>query len=204
MKFDSGRLENFWQGNAAAVGNASGFVEPLEATAIMIIAHQARTLAAGLMESSGSDMPGPRMQAAGKAIISRLWDEVRDFLSVHYRFNTRLDTPFWQHCRTSTPLHGAQPVAEYYQECGPSTGFDLGLLPPQTSLFQLEGFYTLLLGQKVPHARTARTSGEDNARWQTHRRSCRGAARKAFTMAEGLALIRSPQWHWTPGFYASP
>ncbi|MDX5404991.1 MAG: tryptophan 7-halogenase, partial [Bacteroidota bacterium] len=37
-----------------------------------------------------------------------MWDDVRDFLAVHYRFNRKIDTPFWKHCREATDLGAAQ------------------------------------------------------------------------------------------------
>jgi tryptophan halogenase len=82
--------------------------------------------------------------------------EIRDFLAIHYRFNTRLDTPFWKHCREATALHGAERIVDYYSENGPSNAFAGDLLTPETSIFQLEGFFALLLGQRVPHVAFAR------------------------------------------------
>src|SRR5437762_1078938 len=51
VKFRSGRRERMWVGNVVGVGNASGFVEPLEATALAMIILQCRALADCLGES---------------------------------------------------------------------------------------------------------------------------------------------------------
>ncbi len=51
VKFPSGRYVRQWVKNVAAVGNASGFVEPLEATSLSLICDQARLLAQFLLES---------------------------------------------------------------------------------------------------------------------------------------------------------
>src|SRR4030095_13528653 len=48
VKFVSGRYERNWVKNVVAIGNASGFVEPLEATALGVIAMQCRLLAGSL------------------------------------------------------------------------------------------------------------------------------------------------------------
>ena len=42
VEFTCGRYENFWQKNVIAIGNASGFVEPLEATALHLLVEQIR------------------------------------------------------------------------------------------------------------------------------------------------------------------
>ncbi len=130
-----------------------------------------------------------------------MWDEIRDFLAIHYRYNTRLDTPFWQHCRRETALHGAERIVRYYEENGPSTAFAGELLTPETSIFHLEGFYALLLGQKVPH-RCVRppTAAEQKIVADLRARQLHHA-RHGLGVAESLALIRGPHWTWTPGFY---
>ena len=55
--FPSGRYENFWSHNVVAIGNASGFVEPLEATAIHLIATQLQLLVQGLKDSGRRLVP---------------------------------------------------------------------------------------------------------------------------------------------------
>jgi tryptophan halogenase len=45
VKFRTGRYRHMWRGNVVGIGNASGFVEPLEASALQVIIIQARTLA---------------------------------------------------------------------------------------------------------------------------------------------------------------
>jgi tryptophan halogenase len=49
IRFVSGRYERSWVKNVVAVGNASGFVEPLEATALGVIAVQSANLAGALL-----------------------------------------------------------------------------------------------------------------------------------------------------------
>jgi tryptophan halogenase len=118
VRFRSGRYRRSWVGNVVAVGNASGFVEPLEATALMVLCNQCATIVKGFLDSLGD--PPPTLIRLYNDFLGRHWDETRDFLALHYRFNTMLDTPFWQHCRANTPLHGAQPLVDFYVENGPS------------------------------------------------------------------------------------
>ena len=199
VAFRTGRLERCWVGNVVAVGNAGGFVEPLEATALSVICDTTRMLASALIDSECR--PGPELRTGVNRIVARLWDEIRDFLAVHYRFNTRLDTPFWRACREEVALHGAGPIVDWYRENGPSSLTEIDLLPAETSIFRLEGFFTHLLGQRVPHARVARMPSEENAAWQNHRRACRAKARTGMGVAEACRIVRGDAWRWSPGFY---
>src|SRR4030095_17204289 len=55
VKFRSGRYARSWVGNVVAIGNASGFVEPLEATALGVINAAAGTLSDVLADTAGGD-----------------------------------------------------------------------------------------------------------------------------------------------------
>ncbi len=199
VKFTTGRHQRCWVGNVFAVGNAHGFVEPLEATAIFAIC-QATRLLAGALGENDCDI-SPTMRESCDRIIRKLWDEIRDFLAIHYRFNTRLDTPFWQACRHDVALHGAESIVQHYRENGPCMFAQLDVLPPSTSLFQLDGFYTLLLGQRVQHTRLHTPSPRDRETFESMRARTAVAAKNGLTVAESLAYIRHPGWKWTPGFF---
>jgi len=164
-----------------------------------MICHASRFFVGGMIDSGHS--PTPSVRNAFNSLMGKIWDEIRDFLAIHYRYNTRLNTPFWQACREKVALHGAEPIVEYYRENGPAQLLNLSVLPPDTSVFRLDGFYTLLLGQQVPHRRQHEPTAQERAVMQEHREQIAQLARNGFTMAEGLQLIRSPYWSWTPGFY---
>src|SRR6185295_11334759 len=92
VTFRSGRYQRLWVGNVVAVGNAAGFVEPLEATALQVICVEASTLTDSLLDSLST--PTPTLIQLYNEYNTRAWDDIRDFLAVHYKFNTRLDSPF--------------------------------------------------------------------------------------------------------------
>jgi tryptophan halogenase len=199
VKFQSGRFARSWVGNVVALGNSAGFVEPLEATALFVVCNASRALAAALADSEGD--PGEMLREVFNSTVNRMWEEIRDFLAIHYRFNTRLDTAFWQHCRNDTPLHGAARIVDFYKENGPSTVFAGELLTPETSIFNLEGFYSLLLGQRVPHRRLRPLSDNEQKALHSLRTKNSAQARGGFDVNESLVLMRGPHWTWTPGFY---
>ncbi|MBK1881030.1 tryptophan 7-halogenase [Luteolibacter pohnpeiensis] len=191
VKFRSYRCEKMWSGNVVGIGNASGFVEPLEATALQIICVQTSTLADVLMDSLCE--PTPSLVDFYNRYNAGQWDDTRDFLAVHYKFNTRLDTPFWQTCRADTRLGGAQQMVDSYLENGPSTLLNGIILPPQNS-FGFDGYLAMLVGQCVPHGKPYRPSPEEAARWKRRRDEIGAAAEGAMNIRESIQVLRHAGW----------
>jgi len=198
VKFRAGRYRNAWVDNVVAVGNSAGFVEPLEATAIAAICTSSRALAETLAESGGRVTPS--MRRAFNDHNARGWDSIADFLAVHYRFNGMLDTPFWQACRADVDLRGAEPIVEYYRENGPSQLWRITLEDPLCR-FRLDGYYTLLVGQQVPHAKLGEVTEKERAAWAKLRQATQQYAARGFTVRQALDVVRSPAWEWQPDHF---
>jgi tryptophan 7-halogenase len=89
----AGHRETFWKRNCVAVGLASGFLEPLESSAIVLVELSAKLLA--------EQMPACREVMD---IIARRFNEatmyrfgrIVDFLKLHYVLTKRTDTAFWR------------------------------------------------------------------------------------------------------------
>jgi tryptophan halogenase len=194
VRFISGRYRNHWVKNVVAIGNACGFVEPLEATALGIIAGQCSILAETIRELGGDVTPTVRRQFNRYEAL--IWDDIRDFLSLHYRFNRRLDTPFWRHCREATDLAGAAELVEVYQENGPSIWLRLHSTIEKASQFGTNGYLALLIGQKVPYRRPYQPSADELKIWSAERQKNKSMALRALTVRETLEKIRSPNWEW--------
>ena len=193
VRFVSGRYERAWVKNVVAIGNAGGFVEPLEATALGIICNRSQRLAEMLLYGEGEITP--TQVALYNRENAENWDSVRDFLAVHYRFNTRLDTPFWRECREKVELAGAAPVVEYFRENGPNTFWAPGLFGPFEA-FGMAGYLAMLVGQQVPHRRVREAPDQERRVWEQYRQKNRETALKAMTVKDALAAIRSPKWNW--------
>ena len=82
-----GRVRNQWVKNCVAIGLAGGFIEPLESTAIHMVDHAARWLAENL---PGKDMSPPLRDRYNRQ-MGRVYDEVLDFICLHYRLGNRTD-----------------------------------------------------------------------------------------------------------------
>jgi tryptophan halogenase len=191
VKFRSFRTERIWVGNVVGVGNASGFVEPLEATALQVICVQASTLADGLVDSLCE--PTRTMIDFYNRYNVDQWDDIRDFLAVHYKYNARLDTPFWRACRADTDLCGAAEVVEYYRENGPSALLT-GILLHPTNSFGLEGYLALLVGQNVPHEKTYYPPPVELKAWRDRCANYGEQARRAMNVKQCLDALRNTGW----------
>jgi tryptophan halogenase len=166
---------------------------------LLCIAHECRFLTIALAE--GGLKKNHSMRETTDRLCGRLWEEIRDFLAVHYRFNRRTGTPFWRHCREHVALHGAQRLVEFYQENGPTFCLEVELLSPAQSIFQLEGFWLHLLAMGVPHGRADRLTPAEHTQWAALRATHRAGAERGLTVEETLRVLHDPRWRWTPGFY---
>lgn len=193
VKFPSGRYAKNWVGNVVGVGNSAGFVEPLEATALQVICVEASTLADSLIDSVKE--PTPTLIELYNRYNGQAWDDIRDFLGVHYAFNTRLDTPFWQAARHDVKLHGAQFLVDFYKENGPSVVAGAQLLHPSNS-FGMDGYLAMLVGQNVPHKKPHTPSPAEAKAWQNRCAAWRAEARRGFDVKQCLQAVRqsAPKW----------
>jgi len=200
VRFRSGRFARAWVGNVIAVGNSAGFVEPLEATAIAVICSSARALAESLAACDGRVNAG--MRAEFNHYNARSWDTIADFLAVHYRFNNRLDTPFWRECRAHVDLRGAERIVDYYRANGPGQLWRLTLEDP-VCRFRLDGYYTLLVGQKVPHARLHVATAQERRAWAKLRAATNHYCAGGLGVTDALKRIHADDWRWKPEHFAA-
>jgi tryptophan halogenase len=77
------------------LGLASGFIEPLEATSIHLIA---RGMDFFLRYFPDKDCDAALIREYNRRMVAD-FEEVRDFIVLHYAATARDDTPFWQWCK---------------------------------------------------------------------------------------------------------
>ncbi len=194
VRFRSGRYERSWVGNVVAVGNAAGFVEPLESTALQVMCVECSTLADSLMDSLCE--PTPTLRKLYNRYNGDQWDDIRNFLAVHYKFNTRYDTPFWRSARAAVALHGARDIVDWYSENGPSALAGVTLVHPSNS-FKMDGFLALLVGQAVPYTKVWTPTAQEQEFWRKYRAQLVSDARNGMTSEEALAALRRPEVRWS-------
>ncbi len=193
VRFRSGRHDRAWVGNVFALGNAYAFVEPLESTGLLMITRAITSLVR-------SFPVGPHSRPVRRfvnAALGRDWDRLRWFLAAHFKFNQKLDTPFWREARARVDVSGLASALELYEACGP-----LSLLPRaiRTSLadevgvffYGLHGLDTILLGQQVPHRALAR---EPSPAWKKRNALAASIASRGVPQIEALRAVgEHPEW----------
>jgi tryptophan halogenase len=200
VKFVTGRYERSWVKNVVGIGNASGFVEPLESTSLGVICDESDSLVNSLLECDREPTPTIIRQYNKRFAIK--WDNIRDFLAIHFKFNTGLDTNYWRECRARCDIGGAAEVVEYYQENGPGTYHQTTLLN-RLSQFNLEGYWSLLLGQKLPYARLYHPSPQEREIWRGIQQAWKSKAEAGVGVKEALNVVRSPEFKWPPKLYGA-
>ncbi|MBE8718978.1 tryptophan halogenase family protein [Cellvibrio polysaccharolyticus] len=114
IPFATGCHDVLWQKNCLALGLAAGFIEPLESTAIHLIARG--------MDFFLRYYPDKHCKPALIAEYNRRmrndFEEVRDFVLLHYCTTQRDDSPFWQHCRNLPLPDSLQARMELFKASG--------------------------------------------------------------------------------------
>lgn len=88
-----GHRQKFWHRNCVAIGLSAGFLEPLEASALVLVELSASMVA--------EQLPNDRkaMDIVARRFNERFryrWDRIIDFLKLHYCLSERRDTAFWR------------------------------------------------------------------------------------------------------------
>lgn len=92
LSFEPGRRQRSWVHNCVAIGLSSNFIEPLESTTIFLIEYALANLVALLPDRDFS----PARSRRYNSIMQSMYEEIRDFIVLHYVGAKRRDTGFWQ------------------------------------------------------------------------------------------------------------
>lgn len=92
ISINPGHRKEFWHRNCVAVGMAGGFLEPLEASALVLVESSARMIS--------EELPSNRdvMAITAKRFNQRFhyyWETIIDFLKLHYILTKRTDSAYW-------------------------------------------------------------------------------------------------------------
>ena len=130
-----GRRSHFWVGNCIAVGLAAGFVEPLESTGIHLIQKAVMQLVDYLPDRDFNDA----LRRSYNAKMAAVYDEVRDFIMLHYVLSQR-DEPFWRDARNAPLPDTLRESLAIYDETGRIENARLQLFPETSYFYILSGY----------------------------------------------------------------
>jgi 2-polyprenyl-6-methoxyphenol hydroxylase-like FAD-dependent oxidoreductase len=103
LRMRIGRVTRHWNANCLAVGLSGGFIEPLEATALLFIQRTAEwfvdSVARGEIDEPARDRFNQRVNAH--------FEGTRDYIVTHYKTNTRSDSEYWRANAANTDLSPA-------------------------------------------------------------------------------------------------
>ncbi|MEK0427316.1 MAG: Flavin-dependent tryptophan halogenase RebH [Planctomycetota bacterium] len=155
LKLRVGRLQEFWKGNVVAIGLASGFIEPLESTGI----HLTQVAIELLLELLPDRRNSEALQTAYNRRMADLYDQVKDFVQMHYALSRREET-FWKDARDVAMSPSLVERLELYDECGWIDGL-------RSDGFQETSYYHILTGNgRVPRRPNALSLSNDPERIQ--------------------------------------
>ncbi|GAA0858603.1 tryptophan halogenase family protein [Aliiglaciecola litoralis] len=112
-----GHRETFWHKNCVAVGLSAGFLEPLEASALVLVELSAAMISEQLPATRGV------MDIVAKRFNDKFryrWDRIIDFLKLHYILTKRKDTPYWvDNCKAESIPQDLQEQLELWKYHSP-------------------------------------------------------------------------------------
>ena len=138
IRFTTGRRRKQWHRNVVAIGLSSGFLEPLESTSIHLIQSGIVRL---LQLFPHNGIPQASVDEYNKQ--SRLeFEQIRDFLVLHYYLNERNDSRFWRDRRHADVPPLMQHKLALFHENGK-------LFRDQNDLFLESSWLQVMMGQGV-------------------------------------------------------
>lgn len=139
-----GYREKFWCNNCVAIGLAQGFVEPLEATSILVTDFAAQYLARNFPKVK-NDIP--LLAKRYNQVLIYSWERVIDFVKLHYCLSDRRDSEFWDLNRSpETISETLQERLEIWKSFYPK---NLDFFS-KFEIFDAENYLYVLYGMKYP------------------------------------------------------
>ncbi|MBU2871133.1 tryptophan halogenase family protein [Colwellia sp. E2M01] len=138
IKFKTGRREKAWNKNCVALGLSSGFLEPLESTSIHLIMSGILRLIR-LFPFEGTTTSA--VNEYNKQFTTE-FEHIRDFIILHYHANERVNSPFWQDCKTMDIPESLKQRIDLFRETG-------RVFITESELFRADSWVQVMLGQGI-------------------------------------------------------
>ncbi|WP_152600215.1 tryptophan halogenase family protein [Cellvibrio mixtus] len=140
----AGYREKFWVKNCVALGLAQGFIEPLEATSI-VITDRCAELISHLLPEYLKDIDLRAKQINLR--VQTIWERVIDFVQLHYLISDRRDSTFWHDCTENAKVSGVLSERLLMWKSFAPDHYDFSA---EVEFFHRESFLCVLYGMDYP------------------------------------------------------
>lgn len=137
IPFTTGTRKQAWNRNVIALGLASGFIEPLESTAIHLVQNGIAKLISHFPDRGFAQA---NIDAYNRRVAYD-FERIRDFIILHYTANQR-DEPFWRAARAMELPHSLRDKIALFEATG-------RVFREQEELFTEIGWFQVLVGQNI-------------------------------------------------------
>ena len=138
IAFKTGCLETFWEKNVVGIGLSSGFLEPLESTSLYLIQ---TGISKFISLFPTADTPRAVVDEYNRQMRTE-FEQVRDFIILHYKTTQRDDTPFWRRCRDMDIPNSLSRKIELFREAG-------RIFRDDDELFTRPSWVAVMVGQNM-------------------------------------------------------
>lgn len=138
IPFVTGIRKKIWHKNCLALGLAQGFLEPLESTAIHLVSKTLAFFVRMFPDRQGNQLQIDEFNRRVRAD----YEEIRDFLVLHYCTTDRDDSEFWRYCANMPIPESLQRKIDFFSVAG-------GLIPDVEELFQPTSWYAVFTGMGI-------------------------------------------------------
>ena len=144
IRFNTGHRKQFWAKNCVAIGLSAGFLEPLESTSLHLIQRGIMRLISLFPDRNCAQEDIDEYNATTQLE----YEQIRDFIILHYHATTRDDSPYWQYCRTMAIPDSLQQRLTLFKRHG-------HLRIDDKELFKQDSWLAVMLGQHIVPAKAA-------------------------------------------------
>ena len=138
LRFLTGVRSKSWNHNVISLGLSSGFIEPLESTSIHLVQNGIQRLFALFPDKQISPVERDEYNRG----MRELYEDVRDFVILHYKATQRDDTEFWRYVRDMDVPETLARKMELWRLHG-------RVFREDVELFGLPSWVAVMLGQNI-------------------------------------------------------